>query len=102
FIDRSNLAVYAVSQGRYEEAIGTARDALALQPGNVEPLSVMCEVLADDKRPGHKAACEFWIAINSGDKTAAQAVIDPIVATYPDNGVSPGDISTAYRFVHED
>jgi tetratricopeptide (TPR) repeat protein len=121
FIDRSNLAVYAVSQGRYEEAIGTARDALALQPGNVEPLSVMCEVLAgakrideakmilvqitshsDDKRPGHKAASEFWIAINSGYKTAAQAVIDPIVATYPDNGVSPGDISTAYRFVHED
>lgn len=121
FIDRSNLAVYFISQGRYEEAIGTARDALALQPGNVEPLSVMCEVLAgakhieeakkilvqiaslsDDKRPGHKAACEFWVAVNSRDKAAAQAVIDPIVATYPDNGVSPGDISTAYRFIHED
>ena len=120
FIDRSNIAVFAISQGRYEEGVASAREALALQPGNVEPLGVMCEVLAgakhidearkiltqiaslsDNTKPGPRAACEFWIAVNSGDTAAAKKVIEPIVATYPDNGVTAGDISTAYRFIHE-
>jgi TolB-like protein/Tfp pilus assembly protein PilF len=120
FIDRSNIAVFAISQGRYEEGVASAREALALQPGNVEPLGVMCEVLAgakhidearkiltqiaslsDNTKPGPRAACEFWIAVNSGDTAAAKKVIESIVATYPDNGVTAGDISTAYRFIHE-
>jgi hypothetical protein len=57
--------------------------------------------LSDNAKPGPRAACEFWIAVNSGDTAAAKKVIEPIVATYPDNGVTAGDISTAYRFIHE-
>jgi TolB-like protein/Tfp pilus assembly protein PilF len=121
FIDRSNLATFAISQGRYEEGIARARDALALQPGGIEPLGILCEVLAgakrlnearkvltqiaslsdDSKEPGPRAACSFWIAANAGDKAEAKKVVDPIVATYPNNGVSAGDISTAYRFLGE-
>jgi tetratricopeptide (TPR) repeat protein len=121
FIDRANIAVFAVSQNRFGEAIASAREALALQPGGVEPLGILCEVLAaskqfdearrvqaqiatlsdEAKQPGPHAACTFWIAVNYGNTAEARSVMAEIVAHYPGNGVMAGDISTGYRVLGE-
>jgi TolB-like protein/tetratricopeptide (TPR) repeat protein len=119
YIDRSNLALYSISSGDLKEATKLARDALALQPGNVGALAVLCETLAaakqfedarrilaqiasltiDDPRVGDRAACQFWIAAYSGDKKVARQIVDEVAPGYPDNGVPAGDMSTGYRVI---
>jgi tetratricopeptide (TPR) repeat protein len=119
YIDRSNLAIYSISSGNLKEATRLARDALALQPGNVGALAVLCETLAaakqfdeakrilaqiasltaDDPRVGDRAACQFWIAAYSGNKTVSRQIVEEVALGYPGNGVPAGDMSTGYRVI---
>lgn len=119
FIDRSNLAHYAVYTGDTAEAMKYAREAAALQPGSVPALSILCEVAAaahdfaeanrmlaqlkiataDETRVGDRAACEFWIAAHSGNKAVSRQIVEGAIQGYPGNGVMAGDISTGYRYL---
>jgi tetratricopeptide (TPR) repeat protein len=122
FIDRTNLATFAITQRRFDEALANAREGLDLQPGNLDAMSAMCEVLSaagkfgDAKKmysrlqlqtePGNDAgpvtACQFWIAAYSGDRETAAKIVEMIVAGWPQNGITAGDISTGYRFLRQD
>ncbi|MBN9566367.1 MAG: hypothetical protein J0H79_02000 [Alphaproteobacteria bacterium] len=122
FIDRTNLAIFAVTQHRFDEALASAREGLDLQPGSLDALGSMCEVLAavgksgDAKKmysrlqlltePGNDTgpvtACQFWIAAYSGDRTTASQIVEMIATGWPANGIMAGDISTGYRFLRED
>lgn len=119
FIDRSNLAHYAVYVGNTAESMKFAREAAALQPGSEPALSVMCEAAAaagdfdeanrmlaqltiataDDTRVGDRAACQFWIAAHSGNKAISRQIVEGAIQGYPGNGVMAGDISTGYRYL---
>lgn len=121
YVDRSNLAVYAIISGDFEGGLQLARDALALQPGNVDALAGMCEALAatrkfdkarqiynqieslsaGNERIGEREACRFWIAAYSGDVAVARSIVEQILPGFPDNGVPAGDVSTAYRVMGE-
>jgi TolB-like protein/Tfp pilus assembly protein PilF len=122
FIDRTNLATFAITRRRFDEALANAREGLDLQPGNLDAMSAMCEVLSaagkfgDAKKmysrlqlqtePGNDAgpvtACQFWIAAYSGDRETAAKIVEMIVAGWPQNGITAGDISTGYRFLRQD
>lgn len=121
YIDRSNLANYALARGTPEEAVKVAREASDLQPGSTGGLAVLCEALAaskdfdeaqrvlvqittltiDDPRVGDRVACQFWIAAYSGNRKVALGVVDELGPGFPGNGVPAFDISTGYRIIGE-
>lgn len=121
YIDRSNLANYAIASGHPEQALKFAREASELQPGNTGGLAVLCEALAasknfeeakrvldqittltvEESRVGDRVACQFWIAAYSGDLKVARGIVNEVTPSFPDNGVSAFDISTGYRILRD-
>ncbi|HVZ69931.1 MAG TPA: tetratricopeptide repeat protein [Rhizomicrobium sp.] len=119
YVDRSNLAIYSLSVGNLAEGVRYAREAVALQPGNVSGLGTLCQALSaakqfveanrilaqistlasDDPRVGDRAACQFWIAAYSGNTKVARQIVDEVAPGYPGNGVPAGDLSTGYRIM---
>jgi serine/threonine-protein kinase len=122
YIDRSNLANYALAHGQAKQAVELAREASELQPGNTGGLAVLCEALsaqksfeeanrilaqlatltADDPKVGDRVACQFWVAAFSGDTKTARGIVDQVAPGFPGNGVTAFDISTGYRIMGDD
>ena len=116
FIDRYNLALYALVAGHYDQAMKFAADAQALQPGSTGVLALQCwiETLrkrkdaaqriykqlsarATPKEPSRDAlACQYYIAVGDKNYALVRSVADEAAAAFPAKDISATDIGIAY------
>ena len=116
YIDRYNLALYLHILGRNDEAIKVAREGMAIQPGNLEGQSLICQVeagrgnLAEARRiraqlqslgnqpdaQNPTLACVYYVAVAENDKKTILSLADAVAAGFPKNGVGANDIAIAY------
>jgi|tagenome__1003787_1003787.scaffolds.fasta_scaffold20978898_3 TolB-like protein/Tfp pilus assembly protein PilF len=116
FLDHYNIALYAMLSKHYDDAMKAAGDALALQPGNSEVLTLQCEIenmqgrVAEARKiynklaalakpgepPGDEAGCLFYIVVTEKNYAAAHKIVDMAAAAFPASGISATDIGIGY------
>ncbi|HWA90855.1 MAG TPA: hypothetical protein VG889_12520 [Rhizomicrobium sp.] len=115
YIDRYNLALFLMNQGRLKDAAKVAREGLAIQPGNFEGQSLLCQVEAaqrdlDAARRVHMQlasssnpeaalpalACAYHIATADGDRATVLAITESAAKGFPGNGVAANDVAIGY------
>ncbi|MBV9570604.1 MAG: hypothetical protein JO056_05110 [Alphaproteobacteria bacterium] len=121
FIDRYNLALYALTARHYDEAMKIAAEAQALQPGNLEVVALQCSIEAARNRtaearrlhrqllsrasPGEPSAdalsCQYYIAVAEKKFAVVRQVADAAAAAFPAKDIPATDIAIAYGHAND-
>ncbi len=116
FIDRYNLALYAITAGHYDQAMKLAKEAQALQPGNTGTLVLQCWIeslrghrqearrlhqqLVSSATPGETSrdalACQYYMAVVEKNYAVVRQVADEAAAAFPAKDIAATDVGIAY------
>lgn len=116
-----NLAYLWMDMQAPAKAIAVSNDALVLQPGNSDALSMLCYAqsmlknfaaaetvrkelaaqAASSGNPSDLLGCEFRMEVFGGDTAKARALVEGAEKTWPANGLSADSLATGFRMVDD-
>jgi TolB-like protein len=119
FIDHYNLALYRERQKRYDDALGVAAQAWALQPANpdLQQLKLQIALAKNDiggaerilstlitqtgENSPYTAAGRFFILVAKKDFPAARKFADSVARQFPKTGITANDLGIAYAMTND-
>ena len=112
FVDRYNVVAALLHNGRYDDAVSAAHDALALEPNQTEALAMLCTADAHSNRlpdahailnrlqatndAASKSGCDFDIAIAEGRLDDARRNTDALALQFPRGDFNENDFGERY------